>query len=91
MEHKCAFLEMDSLTCLEHVLINYPGSVSTILINFPTPYNLALLLNEEPEEMIAANVEGTLDDDSTEGTHRQSKPGPTGNAQLPERLDYFMS
>ena len=90
MEHKCAFLEMDSLTCLEHVMNNYPGSVSTVLINFPTPYNLALLLNEEPEEVIAANVEGALDDDSTEGNHMQSKPGPTGNAQLPERLDYFM-
>ena len=90
MEQQCAFLEMDSLTCLDYVLNNYPGSVSTILINFPTPYNLALLLNEEPEEMVAAKEEGSLDDDTTEENHRESKPGATGNAQLPERLDYFM-
>ena len=93
MESNCAFLEMDSLTCLDFVLNNYPGAVTTVLINFPTPYNIALLSNGDNVEMLESKEEkeeGGEGGGAIEPTDRDLQRSATGNAQLPDRLDHFM-
>jgi len=99
----CAFVYADCEAALAHIRTTYPGPVVLAMVNFPTPYDVSLVLGdaaEVPIETVAGAEKRKFSDaaDSNEPTSpaQDTSDEPDehvklgGNTQLPDSFDNFM-
>lgn len=96
----CAFLYCDCVRMLQHIHDTYPGPVSFVMLNFPTPYGISAVLRQPPivdvvqaaPVTVAEEAETFVEDCDLQGSTLDidTTASRVGNGQLPDSFDTFM-